>query len=134
MKFDGIQLGKQYKLYKTLGYWSRDVLNFHILEKGLGIVFKPHLLYDFSRKMFLVLYSINWPNSIVWSSLLLEILGNMCILIACFPGRDVINFETNLILLVKLFFYMTKKSRQKFKYPENEKGFWGEIKSIFHHF
>ena len=29
---------------------------------------------------------------------------------------------------------MTKKSRQKFKYLENEKSFYGEIKSIFHFF
>ena len=29
---------------------------------------------------------------------------------------------------------MTKKPRQKLKYPENEKSFWGEIKTIFHHF
>ena len=29
---------------------------------------------------------------------------------------------------------MTKKSRQKFKYHENEKRFQDEIKSIFHHF
>ena len=29
---------------------------------------------------------------------------------------------------------MTKKSRQKFKYRENEKSFYYEIKSIFHHF
>ena len=29
---------------------------------------------------------------------------------------------------------MTKKSRQKPEYPENEKSFSGEIKSIFHRF
>ena len=29
---------------------------------------------------------------------------------------------------------MTKKSRQKFKYVENEKSFWDEIKNIFHYF
>ena len=29
---------------------------------------------------------------------------------------------------------MTKKSRQKHIYFENEKGFLGEIKSLFHHF
>ena len=29
---------------------------------------------------------------------------------------------------------MTKKSRQKFKYVENEKSFQGEIKGIFYHF
>ena len=28
-----------------------------------------------------MLYSINWPDVIVWLSLLLEILGNMCITI-----------------------------------------------------
>ena len=36
---------------------------------------------------------------------------------------DVINFETNLGFLIKTFFYMTKKSRQKLKYLENEKSF-----------
>ena len=36
---------------------------------------------------------------------------------------DVINLEINLIFLIKLFCYMTKKSRQKFKYLENEKSF-----------
>ena len=38
------------------------MLNFDILEKGLGIVFPPHLVYDFSRKMFLKLYSIKWAG------------------------------------------------------------------------
>ena len=32
------------------------------------------------------------------------------------------------------FFYMTNKSRQKFKYLENEKRFYAEVKSIFGHF
>ena len=32
---------------------------------------------------------------------------------------DVINFETKFIFLIKPFFYMTKKSRQKFRYLEN---------------
>ena len=63
-----------------------------------------------------------------------EVLGNICITIVCFPGCDVMNFEINLIFLIKSFFSMTKKSRQKFYYLENEMSFWGEIKSIFHHF
>ena len=67
------------KLYKTLGYWSRDMLNFDFLEKGLGIVSPPHFLYDISRKMFVMLYYINWSNFIVWLPLLLEILVNKCI-------------------------------------------------------
>ena len=33
--------------------------------------------------------------------------------------------------LIKLFFYVTKKSRQKFRYHENEKRFYGEIKAFF---
>ena len=47
---------------------------------------------------------------------------------------EVMNFETNLFFLIKPFFYMNKKWRQKFKYLENKKGFEDEIRSIFHHF
>ena len=54
----------------------------------------------------------------------------MCIAIVCFPGCDAINYETNLIFLITPFFYMTKKSRQKFKYLENENGFSGEVQNI----
>ena len=57
----------------------------------------------------------------------------MCIAIICFTGCD-INFEVNPIFLTKQFFYVTKNSRQKFKYLENEEGFLNEIKSDFHHF
>ena len=32
-------------------------------------------------------------------------------------------FEINLNFLIKPFWYMTKKARQKLKYLENEKGF-----------
>ena len=41
------------------------------------------------------------------------------------------NFEINLILLIKPFCYTTKMSKQRFKYVENEKSFLGEIKIIF---
>ena len=71
------------KLHKTLDYWYRDVLNFDFLEKGLGIVSPPHFVYDFSTKMFLMLYPINWLNFIVWLPLLLEILRSICIAIVC---------------------------------------------------
>ena len=59
------------------------MLNFNFLDKGLGVVSLSHFVYDFSIKMFLMLYSINWPNFIVWFTLLLEILDNMCIVIVC---------------------------------------------------
>ena len=54
-------------------------------------------------------------------SLLLAKLGNMCILIIFSPVCDVINLEINLSFLIKPFFYITKTSRQKFKYPKSEK-------------
>ena len=41
------------------------------------------------------------------------------------------NFEVNFIFLIKPFFYLPKKSRQKFKYLECEKGFEDEIKKNF---
>ena len=44
--------------YRTLHYWSRDMLDFDFLEKDLGIASPPCFLYDFSRKIFLMLNSI----------------------------------------------------------------------------
>ena len=35
------------------------MLNCDLLEKGQGVVSPPHFMYDFSRKMFLKLYSSN---------------------------------------------------------------------------
>ena len=110
------------------------MFNFNFSEKSLELLYPPHFVYDFSRKHFLVLHFINWPKFIVWLPSLLEILGNMCITIVCKLGCHVRNFVINLIFLIKPFCYMTKKSRQKFKYLENKKSFWGEIKSIFHYF
>ena len=42
------------------------MLKFVFLEKGLGIISPSHVANNFSRKMFLMLYSINWPTLIVW--------------------------------------------------------------------
>ena len=89
------------------------MLNFDFLDKGLGIVSPAHFVYDFSTKMFLMLYSINWPNFIVWLPLLLEILSNMCIAIICYPGCDVIDFEINLIFLIEPFFLHDQKVMTK---------------------
>ena len=48
-------LADKNKMYKTLEYWSRDMLNFEFLEKGLEVAPPPHFVNDFSRKMFLKL-------------------------------------------------------------------------------
>ena len=73
--------------------------------------------------MFLILYSVGRPNLFARLPLLLEIWSAMGIAMICFQGCDVINFETNLIFLIKPFCYMIKKLRQRFKYHENEKSF-----------
>ena len=52
------------ELYKTLDCWPRDMLNFDFL-KSVWEVSPPYFMYDFQRKMFLMLYSINWPHFIV---------------------------------------------------------------------
>ena len=54
------------KLYKTLDHWSRDMANFKFSEKCLGVVSPSYFVYDFSRKVFLMLHSINWLNFIAW--------------------------------------------------------------------
>ena len=55
----------------------------------------------------------------------------MFVAIVSFPGFDIINFEINVVLLVKSFSNLRKKSRQKSKYHENEKSFEGEEKNFF---
>ena len=64
-----------------------------------------------------MLYSINLKYFIVWLYLLLEKLSNMCPVIICFPGNDVMNFEINIGFPIKLF----DKSRQKLKYLKNRR-------------
>ena len=51
--------------YKILDYWLRDMLNFDFSEKSLGKVFPQNFVQGFSRKIFLILYSINWPIFII---------------------------------------------------------------------
>ena len=46
------------------------MLNINFLEKVLGLVSPPHFMYDFSRKVFLMFFSINWQNFIPWFLLL----------------------------------------------------------------
>ena len=103
-----------------------------IFQERVCDKFLHHIMYDFSRKMFFMRHSINLPISLSDCLYFSRYWAYVCY--NCLPGCDVIKFEINLIFLIKLFWYMTKKPRQKLKYHENEKSFWGEIKSIFDHF
>ena len=60
-----------------------------------------------------------------WGIYVLQLLTRVC---------GIIKFENNLIFLIKPFWYMSEKPRQKLKYFENKRSFSDEIKSIFHHF
>ena len=92
--------------------------------KGSGTSYLDmHFVYDFSRKIFPILCSTNWPNFSVWLPLLLEIWDNIYIVTICCQICEVINCEMNLSFLIKTFFYVTKKSEQKCKYPKNKKSF-----------
>ena len=51
-------LHSESQLLKNDFICSRDMFNFYFLEKGLGIVSPPHFVYDFKRKIFLILHSI----------------------------------------------------------------------------
>ena len=53
----------------------------------------------------------------------LEILVNRCIAIVCLPGCDVIDFETNLVFLIKPFSYTTKKKDKNLNILRSEKVF-----------
>ena len=86
--------------------WSRDMLNFDFLDKSLGVNSPAHFVYDFSTKMFLMLYSSNWPK-------FLEILDIMCIAIVCSPGCDVMDFEIKFIFLIESFFLHDEKLMTK---------------------
>ena len=108
------------------------MLIFNILEEGLGLVIPPHFTYDFSRKVFLFLYSTNWPNFTVWLLLVLEILSKIFVVIICYPVCDFINFEISLSFLMNPIFNIIKNSGQK--WLKNEKSLYHEIRSIFHHF
>ena len=93
------------------------MLNFDFLKKGLEKFLHHILCMIFPEKCFSSYILL--ADQISFSGCL----GNMCIAIVYFPRCDVIIFEISFIFLFKPFFYMTQRSRQKFKYLENEKSF-----------
>ena len=98
----------------------------------MKLVSLSHFLHGFCRKIFLILYSINWTNCIiVLLSLLLEILGGMCVVTTCFPVNYIMNFEIKLCFSSSCFPVWPESSGQKFQRIKNKKWFCGKIKSIF---
>ena len=118
-----------FTVWPVEGYWNISRLSCRTLaftsyafsKRGLVLVSLPHFLHKFWRKIFILLYSMNWPNFIAWLPLLCEILGNMCIAIVCKPGSDVMNFEVNLIFLKKPLFLHDQKVMTKMQIPREIK-------------
>ena len=60
---------------------------------------------------------------IICLPLLREILGNMCIVIVCEPGCDVVNFEVTLTFLIKQIFLRDQKVKTKINILRTKKAF-----------
>ena len=89
------------------------MLHFDVFKKNSGIVSPSCFVYVFSRKIFLVLYSLTWPIFFFWLLLLLQIFDNIYIAIVCFTGCNVINFGVNLNFLTKPVFLHDRKLKTK---------------------
>ena len=66
-----------------------------------------------------------------WLPLLCEILGNMFTVIVCWPGWDVINFEINLVFLIKPFFLHDQKFKANNCHILRTEGFKMKWKAFF---
>ena len=98
------------KLYKTLDYWSRDMLNFGFSENSLGLVSRPHSVYDFSRKMFLMLYILLTDQISLVALTSWDIGQNLyynCLLTRLWRHK----FDINLIFLIKPFCCLTSEDK-----------------------
>ena len=83
---------------------------FWFFKERFGTSFPTTFCAWISRKIFLMFFSIDWPNFIVWFPLLLEISGNQCIVIVCW------------LFSYWLFSYITIKFRTKLEISQEGKG------------
>ena len=93
-------------------------------KRGLELVYLPHFLRDFRRKKYYCCY-ILLPDQISMSGCLHFVRYWAICILYLFVNQDVTSKILKLSLSLQLgrFFYMTKMSRQNFKYLENGKSF-----------
>ena len=53
----------------------------NFFKEGFELVSLPHFLYEFQKKIFLLLYSLSWPHFNAWLPLPRKIMGNICLVI-----------------------------------------------------
>ena len=90
------------------------------MQRWAAEISVSHFLHELWGKIFLLLYSITLPNLMCWLPLICEILGGMCIVIVCYLGYGVINFEINFILLIKPFLLHDQKVKTALKMKDKE--------------
>ena len=96
-----------YKLQTTCFY---SIQSFFKKDKKRSATSLPALFSEKKKKkIFLLVYSINWSNFILWLSLLCE----QYIVIVCWPASVDTNFEIKLILFIKPFFVHNQKVKTK---------------------
>ena len=81
------------------------IKRFWKIKSGWERVSLNHFQHNFYRKYFYTLRFINWPNFIVWMSLLFEILDNMWIFIYFFSS---LWHRRKAYFFIKSFSYMNK--------------------------
>ena len=110
------------KLQTTCFHFILTIIN-HI-KKSHELVSLPHFLHNFWRKIFLLLYSINWPNFIVWLPLLCEILGNMCIAIVCKLVELFKNLINDTKVITKIMFARSCVAYQALLLASRASSYW----------
>ena len=101
-----------------------------LLDKCLGLVSLMHFVSDFSRVLS-VLYSINWPNFIVWLPVFCEILSNIIIVIICFQDYDLINLDIDLNFLITSFSCIIKSQDKNLNIFKTKRVFKAKKKKHF---
>ena len=101
-------------LMATWGLWRYIKAADHLLSphlkvfkkiKGLELVSQPHFPHNFLGKIFVLLYSSNWPNFVIWLRLLWDI--GQYVYCNCLQTRSWL--EVNHIFLIKPFFLHHQK-------------------------
>ena len=98
-----------------------EICSILIFYKRVWNLFLYHILCMIFKEKYFSCYILLTKK--ISLSLLLGILGNMCIVIICCPVCDVRNFEIYHSFFIKPHFCITKKLGQKCKYLKNKKRF-----------
>ena len=64
-----------------------------LFKKGLELVSRPHFLYNFLTKKFILQYYTNWRKFITRLCLLPKLFNNMCVVFHAYAFDDIMTFE-----------------------------------------